>query len=860
MFRRLCALLVVALCIGTHTLKAQGVNTATEPLDTLAIPTITVEDDNVTVEDDGVAAQSSGNMAIISRDPFVLTATNVFMFAFYQPRGYDRSAREVTTNGAEVNDAETGNAAFSQFGGLNDVFRSREVTWGLNPSPNTFGGIMGSNVVNATAADQMKQSKVSYMSTDQLYRNRLMYTYSTGMMNIGWAFSFSGIRRWAEQGYRPGTYYDGYSYYAGASKKLGSGTLNLTTYGSPTKQAKAGSATAETYQLDNNNYYNPYWGYQNGVIRSSRIENQYQPTTILNYDYRPDERTRWNTAISYEFGKDMTSFIDDYNAASPYGNYYRNLPSYLLTLVPPATAAANQLRDSILKNKNLLQINWNNLYQANYLNDTTIYNANGINGNTVHGHQSSYVLSDDVADVKKFSLNTTLERELNENLTISAGLTGTMQHTEYYEQLADLLGGDFFVNYNQFAAQSNIGNASYIQNNLKDPNQVVKVGDKYGYDYAINHIVTKAWGQALFNYNKVTFFFGAKVGTDGFQRDGFMQNGLFPNNSYGTSAMHNFIDYAVKGGITYKLSKHSLAFMNVGYSATPPTVNNTYISVGTRDFTVNNPAVSTAQSAEGGISYHSKYISARVLGYVTDQQNLTEIKRFYNDDPAYLTYVNYVMQNENERSIGTESFVEAKVFPFLKIIGVAAVGQNFYTNNPNISVYLDNDPTQQASSVLTYIKNYYVSSGPQSLYTLGFDVSPTRNTWINLHFNYYDRNYVEINPNRRTLLAGALIPPGSAEWNSIYGQEKLPSAMITDLRIGHTFNIAGKNKLFEHLSSRSKLVVTAGIFNLLNNTNYITFGYEQLRYDFSQKNPNEFPNKYIYGYGVNYNLNIALTF
>jgi hypothetical protein len=52
----------------------------------------------------------------------------------------------------------------------------------------------------------------------------------------------------------------------------------------------------------------------------------------------------------------------------------------------------------------------------------------------------------------------------------------------------------------------------------------------------------------------------------------------------------------------------------------------------------------------------------------------------------------------------------------------------------------------------------------------------------------------------------------------------------------------------------------AGINNMLNNTDIISGGYEQLRYDYSTSDINKFPPKYYYAIGTNYYASIALRF
>ena len=828
------------------------------------IPTIALEDNNSasTAEDDGVSQQNAGGLVISNGDPFISTLAYIFGLYRFQPRGYQRNSQDIQVNGVTVNDVETGNASWSQFGGLNDVFRGRDITYGLTPSGYAFGGINGSAYVDATAANQRKGTDVTYTLTDRNYNNRIMFTENTGLMKNGWAFSFSGSRRWAQEGYVPGTSYDGYSYFAAASKVIGKGILSLTTFGSPTYHTKAAAATKEADTLAGTNYYNHNWGLDNGKDRNLASERIYQPITILNYEYRPSDKTRWNTAVSYEFGKDKNGVIDYTNASSPYGDYYKNLPSYYLTMVPPDPTTAAAVRQSILNDPAKLQINWDRLYNDNLLDTGHIfYNKNGMAVTNVHQAQSEYILADNVNSLKKFVFNTNIEHAATEHLTLSGGLTFTSQHTESYAVVTDLLGGAYYVNNNSFATQQSIVSGTN-SNNINALSPVVGVGDKVNYDYLIRYYNTMLWGQAVYNYDKFDFYIALNAGNSSFNRDGYMQNGLFPSNSFGNSTTNSFFDYAVKGGVSYKFDRSNLLFINALYSTTPPTSDNTYISSETRDLIVNNPKDQTNKSLEAGYMLRSSKITARVVGYVTDVTNATEIKRFFNDDPTYNTFVNYVMQGENTRSIGTELALSYKLTREVTLTGVATIGQAFYTNNPTISVYLDNDTTRSPGTSKTFIKNYYLAAGPQTAGTIGINYRPRflRNSYIVLNGNYFDRNYVSINPNRRTTEAAGYTLIGSPQWHAIFDQEKLPSAFTVDLRLGKNFMLSNMSKRINKISHQSVLALSAGISNLLNNTDVINYGTEQLRFDFTNNNPAKFANKYIYGPGINFFLNITLRF
>ncbi len=66
------------------------------------------------------------------------------------------------------------------------------------------------------------------------------------------------------------------------------------------------------------------------------------------------------------------------------------------------------------------------------------------------------------------------------------------------------------------------------------------------------------------------------------------------------------------------------------------------------------------------------------------------------------------------------------------------------------------------------------------------------------------------------------------------------------------------NNTFKKMKGGSKYInFTLSINNLLNNTKFRTSGFEQLRFDFTDRNPNKFANKYFYNYGINAFINVT---
>jgi hypothetical protein len=423
--------------------------------------------------------------------------------------------------------------------------------------------------------------------------------------------------------------------------------------------------------------------------------------------------------------------------------------------------------------------------------------------------------------------------------------------------MLDLLGGDFFLNYNQFASQQTINNPNFTQNDLSNPNQVIRKGDKYGYDYNMNIKEGEIWGQTVINTNKFDFFAAANAGYTSFFRNGYMQNGLFPDNSIGKSKSNDFLTYKGKGGVMYRVDNHHNLYVNADISTEAPKVTNTYIAARNRDFVIDNATTQKSKTVEAGYIFKSPSIYARITGYATDVTDAAINKTFFNDDPAVISFVNYIMTGVNTRSLGTEFSGALKITDVWSLTAIAAVGQAFYTNRPNVNFYRDNQPDQTSIERKVFIKDYYLPVGPQTVYSFAINYRP-KNYWTGrVNFNYTDRNYVDINPDRRTQEATDLVERGSAKWNSILAQEKLPAAFTMDVNAGKSFRV---NKYIKNLKRSTTAYLNLGVVNVLNKTDIKVSGFEQLRYDYSQRNVNRFPNKYDYAFGANYYVSLSLRF
>jgi len=825
--------------------------------DTTIIETLTENAvDNIPVisldESDGQdgSAQNISSQLGAGRDPFLNAATFKFGAVRFRIRGYDADQFNTYINGAPMENLDNGFTPYGQWGGLNDVLRNRESTSGLRSTTFGFGDLGGLTSFDTRASHQRKQTSINYASSNRNYSNRIMFTHSTGLNKKGWAFSFSGSRRWAEEGFSDGTYYDGWSFYVGVDKRFNDRhLLSFVAFGTPTENGRQGSSVDEMVKLANDNYYNPYWGYQNGKKRNASVAKSFQPIGILTHDWKISDKTSLVTAASVTLGNRSTTGLDWYNVADPRPDYYRYLPSYQLDPV-----YAEQVRQELMNNVNKRQINWDALYQTNYASNDVVHNANGILGNDVSGRRSRYIVEDRIINTTKYNFNSTLNSSITENIIFTAGITYQSQRNHYYKKVDDLLGGDFYVDVNQFGERDFPANPGAGQNDLNNPNRILGEGDKFGYNYDLNIKKGSVWLQGVFKFRKIDVFVATEHSYTSFFRYGNVRSGLFADNSYGKSATYNFYNSGIKGGLTYKINGRNYIFANGSYASRAPFFENAFIAPRTRDFVQDNLKSEEILSTEAGYVMNAPKLKIRATGYFTQFKNGLDVLTFYNDE--YRNFVNYAISNIGKIHMGLEFGVEAKVYKGLSVNAAAAIGQYTYNTRQQATVTADNSASTLDKDVTVYSKDFYVPT-PQQAYTIGLDYRSPKFWFLNVNFNYFDKMYLSYNPVRRTASAVSGVPEGSALWHQILDQTQLESQYTLDAFAGYSWLM---NRRFHSLKKRTFLVFNVGVNNILNNRNIVSGGFEQLRFDFAEKNVNKFPDKRFYAYGINYFASVGIRF
>ena len=782
---------------------------------------------------------SSGN------DVFEQAASYNFWSARFRIRGYDNERTQLYINGMSMNDLDDGRIYWNAWGGLNDVMRNRDSELGLGSSGIGFGNIGGISEINVRASTQRPGSRLRYSLGNRSYVHRLAFTHNSGERKSGWSYSVSGARRWGNEGYIEGTFYDSWSYFGNVEKVLNDEhKIGLTIMGTPLQRGRSGGSIQEMYDLTDNVYYNPYWGYQNGEKRNARIYKSHLPIGILNHDWNISESTTIRTSIGYQSGKYGTTGLDWYLAPDPRPDYYRKLPSF-----QESEEAAALVTQFYQENPEATQIQWDQLYNINYNKYAEIENVNGIEGNTVAGRLSSYIIEEQRFDNNKLSFNTIVESVISPSLIVHGGFQFLNEKTENFKVLDDLMGGEFFVDYDEFAIRDFPGNNEVIQNDLNNINRVLYEGDVFGWNYDINTSRIGSWGQLRYEGSKMDYHFSGEISRTGFYREGYYKNGRFPNNSFGKSDTKSFNNFGVKGGATYKIDGRNYLYANGTYRTSAPYSRFAYLSARTRDEVVSGLKSETIFGGEAGYLLRFPALKGRLSAYYTEFKDQVESASFYHDEER--TFVNYVMNGIDKRHMGIELGIEGNITSTLSVELAGAIGEFIYTSRPEASISQDNNAEKIDDGRVVYIKNFYVPGTPQTAGTIGLNYRSPRFWFVNLNLNYFDRAYLDFNPDRRTIYGVDLVnkTENPELWSQIIDQERLDAQYTVDL-------FAGKSWRFNDYY----LSANISINNILNNQKFITGGFEQYRYDYEGKDINRFPPRYFYSYGTNFSVNVSFSF
>ena len=794
----------------------------------------------------------SQNVTIVNSNNNIYASEVGYLFSpvRFRYRAFDQKYNDVYINGIPMNDMETGQFRFSNIGGLNQQTKNQEFALPFESNKFAMTGMAGSNNYNFRPASMPAGHRITLTGANRNYTLRGMYTFNTGLSDKGWAFSGNITYRWANEGYVEGTFYNSLSYFLGVQKVFGNGahSLAFSTWGNPTERASQGAGTDEMYWMANDRYYNPYWGYQNGKKRNSRIVNDFAPTALLTWDWKISDNDKLTTSLMGKYSMYKSTKLNYNNADNPHPNYWKNMPSSYYDIWDESNSSYRT--SEALQNwhdaydywsgpKANRQIDWDRLYYSN-------------KQASAQGQDAMYYIQAKHNDALTIALASTFNKQLDKDKNWNIGIVGATNKGMHYQTMEDLLGATQFHNINTYALGTYPANADEIQYDLNNPNAVVKEDDKFGYNYNLLVDNGKLWTSYSENFGILHYLVAAKLGYTAMQRDGKMRNGLAKDNSYGKSHTAQFIDGGLKFGANINLGRGNTFTLGLGYEQAKvafvsPEINNDFVK---------NLKNERVFSSEIGYQLQTSWLHANINAYYSYLTNVSDWQNFYYDDINSFSYVS--ITGMKKAYYGVEAGLKFKVTSAFDVKLIGQISDAKILNDNTVS-YMNSTKGVEYTETI-YNKNMRDNGTPLTAASLGLSYH-SGGWFLDLNANYYDRIYLSYSPCYRyhsSATARGNCFDNNEPIRSAFEQAKGHGGFMLDGSIGRSIYL-----------KRGSLSINLSVTNILNNTNIVTGGYEQSRSDYSKKTDGTTTNRAykfsknpmkFFAYGTNGMLNIAYKF
>jgi hypothetical protein len=745
-------------------------------------------------------------------------------------RGFDQRNVGVLIDGVPVNDMENGSVYWSNWFGLDAITSQMQVQRGLGATKIAMPSIGGTiNILTSGIGSKKGGSLKQEYGTGNMLRTT--FAYNSGMSKKGWGFTVSGSYKQAD-GWVYGTPSQGFFGYGKVSKKIKNHLVTLSAFAAPQKHGQRSFNQAIQYfdadkarelgaQVDSSQVFfnegirfNQHWGYSTNAEGQKEIKNE-----RLNFYSKPQITLK-------DFWK-----VSDKLAIS-------NL-MYMSIGRGGGTAMLNT--SGILRDSTGL-INWDLIEKYNKVsslfetpNINTQYSATEI--------ESSQILLASINNHFWTGYLGQFNYTYSKSLEFSGGIDVRYYEGRHYQQVQDLLGGDYFVS----TANNNSATA------------MMRVGDKIAkntFNADRKGIVqwTGAFGQMEYTSDKFAYFINLSgivngyKGVDYFQKkvleleDTVLRIGATDTITYNgvtyNASSEGLEDYATnwkfipgftfKSGFSYNVHKNANAYINIGFLNRTPQFSNVIDNNSNEFFgIINNEQI---LALEGGYNYASKKFGVNVNAYATNWRNKPfpfGVKVPDPQDPTEFIRIN--INGMNAVHLGGEIDIAYKINDKLSLELMFSLGNWFWNSSKTVIV-----PQYDSLEFTFDAKGVHVGDAAQTALAASLRYEPIKNLYFKIQAQHFDRYYANFDP---FSLQGA--NGGRESW-------KMPAYSLVNIFAGYRYPL--KSVAF---------IASGSITNLLNNS-FISDATNNQNGSFDNFDANSAT--VMFGGGFRFNVSLGIQF
>lgn len=691
-------------------------------------------------------------------------------------RGFKSENVAVLVNGVPMNDMEWGGLYWSNWTGLSDVTRSTQTQRGLGASKVSAPSVGGSVNIVTKGADAEKGGTVSYAMGNDGY-NKMLFSLSTGMSKSGWALTLLGAKTWGN-GYIQSTDFEAYNWFVNLTKRFNENhQLSLTAFGAPqwhNQRNNNNGLSIKEWQnvkqyVDNPDdvyKYNPSFGYRKNGVAYNQNQNKYnKPQISLNHQWQIDHKSSLSTVAYVSIGRGYgSSGQANTEIGAARADWY---------------AASKGTLSSKFRNAD-------GTFAYDQMEELNEQSANG----------SLYAMSISKNYHNWYGLVSTYTTKFGEYVDFYGGVDFRYYKGTHTNEISDLFGGKFFVDYDSRRNVKVANNAA-----AADPNfihQKLTIGDVIYRDYDGYTVSEGAFAQAEYNKDKLSAFLSGSLSNTSYWR----YDRLYYDEAHAKSDKVNFMGFTAKGGANYNITDHHNIFANIGYISRAPFFSyGAFLQAQTSNATNPDAVNEKIFSVELGYGYRSKWLTANLNAYFTRwmDKTMTSGGDITNANREVIDRYSINMQGVDARHMGVELDLVANPTRWLDINGMFSLGDWQWDSNATGYYY------NSLGQPLKNIKSGEIASGIQASdhaksvvnlkgVKVGGSAQLTTALGAQVHFSgfrggltytWYARNYSDYD------LDGSMLSP---DGNVTVTQPwKIPSGGQFDLNASYTFPL-GKCK------------------------------------------------------------------
>ncbi len=769
-------------------------------------------------------------------------------------RGFDQRNVGVMIDGVPVNDMENGWVYWSNWFGLDNITQQIQVQRGLGATKMAMpsvGGMM--NIITESPMGKQEIKFTQEYGSGNFFRTSL--AYKSGTLKNGWGVIASASYKQGN-GWVDGLMTQGGFYYLKIQKIIKNHVISLSGFGAPQQHGQRSynqqvgywdAAYAEKLGIDislvNNssaNYgrrYNQHYGYitnANGEREqlNERLNYFHKPQITLKDFWKINNKVSWTNMAYVSIGR---------------GGGQQAYSSSNLSYTADGT------------------IDWDGIVASNQ--NTTIFGQSFPNIDPSYSNneiKANNILASAVNNHFWVGAISQVDYKINDAWKFTGGLDYRWYQGEHYYEVRNLLGGDYYVDFNNQNSNTNmmrVGDkiAKNPYHNHRDAlmswygaftqieyskkrwswfaNLATVVNSYIGYDYfKKKELIVDGGAEGPFTYNGTNYNGVEGIDVEIYDNDRFfigandvlVYNGQeFDNNSksltYNNSGKYWAVGTTVKTGANFNVTDKSNIFMNLGWLNRTPQFSNVVDNNTNSLFKeILNEKI---YAIELGYGFRSKKVSFNVNGYYTIWQNKPFPYGIQVEDPNDPgTYVRANVNGMDAIHMGIEGDVSWYVHPKVTIEGMVSLGDWKWNSAEKIDVL---------GSIYEFdARGVHVGDAAQNVFAASVRWAPFKGFYLKAKYTYFAKYYSNFDP---FSLRGE--NAGRDSW-------KIPSYGMLNIHAGYAYRM-----------SKSTLHIRANVFNALN-TMYIS----DARNNYAGNGFDAASSTVFLGMGANFNVSVGIEF